>query len=108
MRRGPVPVGAEHPHGVRVVDRECGTVFLGDFEQVRHVGDVPLHREHPAADNMNPRPTRHFLNFPPKPAKSPWVKAQVSAVERLAAAPIEPLINLAKEPNTAPPTTPED
>src|SRR5256885_1715723 len=108
MRRGPVPVGAKHPHGVRVVERERGAVFLGDLEQVRHVGDVSLHREDAVDDDHDARPDRALTESALEACQVAVVEPLGLTVGQLRAVHDRRVIELVEEHDVAPAHEPGD
>ncbi len=108
MGGGPVAARAQHADGVRVVDRQRGTVALRDLEQVRDVGDVPFHRVDTVHDDHAAGPGGHLLQPALQPRQVAVIEAHRLAVGHLGAVHDGRVVELVEEHHVPPAHQPRD
>ncbi len=102
MRGRPVAPGTQHTDGMGVVDGEGGAVLLRDLEQVRHVGDVSLHRVDAVHDDHDAGARRHLLQLALEVAEVAVIEAYRLAVGHFGAVHDRGVIQLVQEDEVAP------
>jgi hypothetical protein len=101
MGGGAVSLGAEHADRMRVVDRQCRAVLLGDAQQGGEVGDVTFHRVDPVHDQHRPGALGDALQFAVEPGQVAVVEPRRLPVRHLGAVDDRGVVELVEEDHIA-------